>query len=118
MRGMKILFLALGFCYSAVVFKLDRRDGQRFLETRAMRKLKEISYVGLIRRIEILGGHYPAGQYASQAAILGTLCGLLCYATTEHWFYSAVIASLAVFFLPSFSFCLVPSLYIKAAFLF
>ena len=29
-------------------------------------------------------------------------CGLLCYATTEHWFYSAVIASLAVFFLPSF----------------
>ena len=102
MRGMKILFLVLGFCYSAVVFKLDRSDGQRFLETRAMRKLKEISYFGLIRRIEILGGHYPAGQYASQAAILGTLCGLLCYATTEHWFYSAVIASLAVFFLPSF----------------
>ena len=61
-----------------------------------------LSYFGLIRRIESLGGHYPAGQYASQAAILGTLCGLLCYATTEHWFYSAVIASLAVFFLPSF----------------
>ena len=64
MRGMKILFLVLGFCYSAVVFKLDRSDGQRFLETRAMRKLKEISYFGLIRRIEILGIILPVSMQA------------------------------------------------------
>ena len=102
MRGMKILFLTLGFCYSALAFKLDRHDWQAVLDSRVMRKLNDISYFGLVRRIEILGGHYPAGQYASQAAILGILCGLLCYATTEHWVYSAIIASLAIFFLPSF----------------
>ena len=102
MRGMRLLFLGLGFCYSIAVFKLNRKDWQRFLDTRVMRKLKEISYVGLIRRIEILGGHYPIGQYLSQAAVLGTLCGLLCYATTDHFIYSVIIASLTIFFLPSF----------------
>ena len=101
MRGMRLLFLGLGFCYSIAVFKLNRKDWQRFLDTRVMRKLKEISYVGLIRRIEILGGHYPIGQYLSQAAVLGTLCGLLCYATTDHFIYSVIIASLTIFFLPS-----------------
>ena len=47
MRGMKILFLTLGFCYSALAFKLDCHDWQAVLDSRVMRKLNDISYFGL-----------------------------------------------------------------------
>lgn len=98
----RILLIVCSFSWLNWLEPLKKDDIHQFLGCRPVRWLRECSYTGVVHRVQLLGRSYPAAQYAAQAAVLGTLCGLLCYATTEHFLYSLIVASLAVFFLPLF----------------
>ena len=102
---MKIMFwmcLICSGCWSWSVIRPGREELRKCYDSVPVRKIRDLSYFGLIRYIEILGGHYPFRRYLMQSVTLGTLCGLLCYTTTENWIYACSIAALTVFFLPSF----------------
>ena len=102
MKIMFILILACCMIWTCLILKVEVSDLKQILKSAPVLKIREISYFGLIRYIEMLGGHYPFRRYLMQSVTVGSLCGLLCYTTTGNWFYASIIAGLTVFFIPSF----------------
>lgn len=93
------LFITL-FHFISTLFHVEQKDVICFLQSFPFRYIKQYSYSGMLYKIRAMGKDYSIRQYVIQAAILGSLCGLLCYATIQHLVYSLLIASLAIFFLP------------------
>ena len=100
MNLMKGVFLLLALVWVGTFVRFEQEDFRRLLRYKPVRRLLDISYFGLVGKIRILGQDYSWRRYLNQAAVMGTLTGLLCYATVEHLVYTLIIAALLIFFLP------------------